>query len=83
MTRAKAIQAFCFGCAGDSHKEVTLCVIPDCPLYPYRFGSSPEAKGYKLRMKLAKERWPDEYLAIMPATKSSSSKTATLAGNDD
>lgn len=65
MTRAKAIQAYCFGCAGDSHKEVTLCVITDCPLYPFRFGSSPKAKVYKARMKLAKERWPDDYASMM------------------
>ena len=67
MTRAKAIQAFCFGCAGDSHKEVTLCVIPDCPLYPYRFGDSPKSKSYKERMRLAKTRWPDDYKESMPS----------------
>jgi hypothetical protein len=83
MTRAKAIQAHCFGCSGDSYKEVTLCVIPDCPLYPYRFGDSPGSKGYKARMKLAKERWPDEYLEFVPSAKSVSKKTATLVGNDD
>lgn len=65
MTRAKAIQAHCFGCAGDSHKEVTLCVVKGCPLFPYRFGNSPDSKGYKERMKLAKTRWPDEYTDYM------------------
>jgi hypothetical protein len=70
MTRAKAIQAYCFECAGDSHKEVTLCVLKDCPLYPYRFGNSPKSKGYKERMKLAKTRWPDDWastIAILDA----------------
>jgi hypothetical protein len=61
MTRAKAIQAYCYECAGDSAKEVTLCVLPDCPLYPYRFGNSPDSKAYKERMKLAKERWPEDW----------------------
>ena len=69
MTRAKAIQAYCFGCAGDSAKEVSLCVLPDCPLYPFRFGNSPGSKAYKERMDLAKERWPTEYAEAMAILK--------------
>ena len=61
MTRADAIRKFCFECAGDSHKEVTLCAVKDCPLYPFRFGNSPRAKAYRERMSQAKDRWPEEY----------------------
>ena len=79
MTKAKAIQKHCLGCAGESYKEVALCAIPDCPLYPYRFGNSPRTKAYKARMSQAKERWPDDYAETMASLKSSSSKTATLS----
>lgn len=37
-----AIRKNCLDCSAGSSKEVALCVIPDCPLYPYRFG---EDKG--------------------------------------
>jgi hypothetical protein len=69
MTRAKAIQTHCYGCAGDSAKEVALCCVQDCPLYPYRFGNSPGSKAYKERMKLAKERWPEDYASTMAILK--------------
>lgn len=65
MNKSQAIKAFCSECAGESHKDVSLCVIKDCQLYPYRFGNSPHTKAYKGRMKLAKERWPDEYASVM------------------
>jgi len=34
----KAIRKHCIDCSGGSEKEVRECVIPDCPLYPFRFG---------------------------------------------
>jgi hypothetical protein len=34
----KAIRKCCLRCCCNSAHEVSLCVIPDCPLYPYRFG---------------------------------------------
>lgn len=37
----KAIRAKCIDCSGGSVSEVTKCVIPDCPLYPYRMGRNP------------------------------------------
>ena len=33
-----AIRRNCLECSGGVSKEVALCVIPNCPLYPYRFG---------------------------------------------
>jgi hypothetical protein len=64
MTRAKAIQAYCFGCGGEAYKEVSLCPILDCPLYPYRFGNSPGSKAYKVRMKQAKDRWYEDWQSL-------------------
>jgi hypothetical protein len=71
MTRAQAIKKHCLDCAGESPKEATLCEITDCPLWPYRLGNSLESKAYKKRVG----KW--QFLEV------SSSKTATLAGNDD
>jgi len=37
----KAIRAKCLDCCGGISKEVSLCEISDCPLFPYRFGKRP------------------------------------------
>ncbi|MFZ1935241.1 MAG: hypothetical protein WAU84_16095 [Thermoguttaceae bacterium] len=42
LTPLKAIRANCLGCSGGSPAEVRLCVIPECPLYGYRFGKRPK-----------------------------------------
>jgi hypothetical protein len=41
MTPIKAIRAKCMDCTGDQPKEIKLCPIEKCPLYPYRFGKRP------------------------------------------
>lgn len=41
LTPIKAMRKYCLECSGDSYNEVKLCVIPDCPLYPYRLGKRP------------------------------------------
>lgn len=41
LTPIKAIRAYCVQCSGGSFTEVKLCVIPHCPLYPYRLGHRP------------------------------------------
>lgn len=38
LTPMKAIRAKCLDCSGGSAKEVKLCVIPACPLFPFRLG---------------------------------------------
>lgn len=38
LTRGKAIRAKCLDCSCGDAKEVRLCPIKDCPLYPYRLG---------------------------------------------
>jgi hypothetical protein len=37
----KAIRAKCLDCSCNSTREARLCVILDCPLYPFRMGKNP------------------------------------------
>lgn len=41
MTPLQAIKAHCKACSGGSIKEVKLCPVRDCALYPYRMGHKP------------------------------------------
>ena len=41
LTPMRAIRAYCLDCGNGSAKEVALCVIPACPLFPYRMGRRP------------------------------------------
>lgn len=45
LTPVKAIKKNCLECSGVSKKEVRVCVIIECPLYPYRMGKNPNRKG--------------------------------------
>ena len=45
LTPVKAIRAHCLHCCGYSPKEVRLCTVESCSLYPYRMGHSPARKG--------------------------------------
>ena len=40
-TPIKAIRKKCLDCCCGSRKEVRLCKVIECPLYPYRFGKRP------------------------------------------
>jgi len=40
----KAIRAKCLDCSCGQVKEVELCPITDCALYPFRFGKNPYRK---------------------------------------
>jgi hypothetical protein len=44
----KAIRANCIECSGGSQNEVKMCVIPECPLFPFRMGKNPFRKARKL-----------------------------------
>ena len=44
LTPIKAIRAKCLECSCGNNAEVRECVIPDCPLYPYRMGKNPNIK---------------------------------------
>jgi hypothetical protein len=39
LTRANAIRSHCILCSGNNAAEVTKCQVPECWLYPLRFGS--------------------------------------------
>jgi hypothetical protein len=45
LTPLRAIRIYCRQCSGESPKEIKLCPIPDCPLYPYREGRNPKRQG--------------------------------------
>lgn len=42
ISYAKAIRAKCMDCTCNQANEVKYCTIYDCPLFPYRFGTSPQ-----------------------------------------
>lgn len=44
MTPLKAIRAKCLDCCYGQAYEVRMCVLKDCPLYPFRFGKNPNRK---------------------------------------
>ena len=55
LTPLKAIRANCIGCSGGSPAEVRLCVIPECPLYGYRFGKRPKTVQKAKEKRTAKK----------------------------
>ena len=66
MNRANAIKKKCLECSGIP-KEVTLCHIVHCPLWPFRFGYSIKDKRGKKRLESAKERYPKDYQEMVKA----------------
>ena len=47
LTPVKAIRAKCLDCCCVSSRDVKLCSVPECTLFPYRFGKNPARKGTK------------------------------------
>jgi hypothetical protein len=45
LSPLQAIRQNCIDCSAGEHKEIRLCPIHDCPLYPFRFGTNPNRKG--------------------------------------
>jgi hypothetical protein len=41
LSPIKSIRKHCIDCSGGSLKEVRLCPVKKCPLYPYRMGKNP------------------------------------------
>ena len=41
-TPIKSIRSKCIDCTCGSLKEIRLCPVIDCPLYPYRMGCRPD-----------------------------------------
>ena len=48
----KAIRMKCLECSGGATSEVERCVIPECPLYPFRFGKNP----YRQKREMSEEQ---------------------------
>lgn len=46
-TPEQAIRAFCLECSNHSKKEVELCTMAKCPLYPFRLKSNQEPREDK------------------------------------
>lgn len=51
LTPLKAIRAKCLDCE-EGPGGVKNCVIPDCPLFGYRFGKNPARQGLGNRENL-------------------------------
>ena len=43
-TPLQALRKKCLDCGCNQYKEVELCPVQDCPLWPYRFGRIPTPK---------------------------------------
>lgn len=48
-TPLRGIRIKCLDCSCDSYKEVELCPIHDCGIYPFRFGAMPATVERRLR----------------------------------
>ena len=46
-TPMKAIRAKCLDCSCQQPKEVRLCTVKKCPLWPYRMGKRPKKEAPK------------------------------------
>jgi hypothetical protein len=64
MNKSEAIRWKCLDCNG-SPKEVTLCPVIECALWPYRFGYSFRSKRYMKRMMTAKQNNPEEFKYLL------------------
>lgn len=49
--RRLSIKYYCLECVGFIPQERNNCTMPECPLFPYRFGKLPEGKTAKDRNK--------------------------------
>lgn len=64
----KAIRLKCLDCSGGSKSEAENCIIPDCPLWPFRMGKNPfrtvtpRELSEEQRMEL-RERFQENVLA--------------------
>lgn len=46
MDKSQTIKKKCLDCGGGSTKELALCPVVDCSLWPFRFGSSDKTKAH-------------------------------------
>ena len=46
LTPMKSIRLKCLDCTCNQPREIRLCPIENCPLYPYRMGKRPRESNY-------------------------------------
>lgn len=64
ISYGKQIRIKCLECSGDQTKEVTLCPVADCALWPVRFGCLITSPRYQKRMDTARKNYPKEYPGV-------------------
>lgn len=65
LTKAKAIRAKCLDCACYQLAEISRCRVPNCPLFPFRFGNEKGLDKDKIahltKNKTEEEEWEDSW----------------------
>ena len=73
----KAIRRKCLDCSAAQSIEVRRCVIPDCPLYPFRFGKRPDIEGVNRK----KREMTPERLSQLDAARELSLEASSVRGD--
>jgi len=70
-TPIKSIREKCLDCTNGSRKEIRLCTVVQCALYPYRFGKRPTQaivdtikKYYEENPELTRGLPPRKHIAV-------------------
>lgn len=71
----QAIRAHCIDCCAGSQNEVKYCVIPDCELYPFRFGKNPYRKSTLSEDEIQRRKERGRTLAQLRKVKSAESES--------
>lgn len=58
LTPLRAIRANCLSCSSGQTSEVRNCLIPECALYPYRFGKNPKRSGIGKKEGVSTQKSP-------------------------
>ena len=82
MSNAQAIKQKCLDCSGGAPKEVTLCLIVQCPIWPYRCGYSLRDKRYKERMEATEKKYPKEYQELLEELSRNKEKQSNSSENE-
>jgi hypothetical protein len=82
LSPLKLIRQNCLECSGGSANEVSNCVIPDCKLYPLRFGTNPNRQGIGRRCHSANADLLQE-AQPMPEPEEIEAKTPSHGGGND
>jgi hypothetical protein len=66
LTPIKAMRAKCLDCCNHQTKEIRLCPMKTCPLWPYRMGKRPKNDGHEDDLKSGHEASDDDKKGIEP-----------------